>query len=279
MSVDGLVKGFLELPVQQRIYNVIMARIDSGQSVTEMIRLEPVIAARILRAANNTEKGLPHCVGSLGRAAAVLGDKKIARIIKSALIHAPDPSSMPIDHNLFWRHSLAVARGAEAIAKHLVRRESVDPDELYCAGLLHDIGRLWLCVRRPKEVAEALVESANSGRSLESCEDPQISHTAAAQALASRWQLPPAIISALANHHGPSAAGQFTKAASIVHMADIMAHITGLENVSGEGVPELSNEAAKAIGIPPETMRVIAYDVLAAQKELETRLGMSAERR
>ena len=274
MSVEGLANSFLELPVQPRIFGVISARIDAGHTAMEAIRLEPVIVARILRAANNPDTGLPKCVGSLSRAAAVLGEKKISRIVKSSQIRAPQISEFPIVYDHFWRHCVAVARGAEAIAKHLARRESVDPDELYCAGLLHDIGRLWLCVRRTEDVRDAVKESLGSGRSLDTCEEPHVSHTAAGQALASRWRLPPAICSALADHHNPAAAGHFAKIASIVHMADVMAHITGLENVSGETVPQLSNEAAELVGIPPETMRVIAYDVLAAQKELESKLGM-----
>src|SRR5690606_17201396 len=95
-------------------------------------------------------------VTSVERAVTVLGGQAIKTIALAASfgrlirVHAADSTSPARD---LWMHSLAVAAGARAIAEAAAL---ADVEEVFLAGLLHDIGFIVQLQYRPEGFAALL---------------------------------------------------------------------------------------------------------------------------
>ena len=106
----------------------------------------------------------------------------------------------------FWRHSLACALAARALA---INRSDPGPVEpFFVAGMLHDVGRLIMFARMPEASREALVRSSESGQPLRAVEKQLFGydHAAAGAALMQVWNLPHSLSEATHYHHQPSGA-------------------------------------------------------------------------
>ncbi len=66
-----------------------------------------------------------------------------------------------LDMTDFWRHAMANAAAAQALAPLVNRR--TDPEEAFIAGLMHDIGAYVLASAVPDEYAAILAEPAEIG--------------------------------------------------------------------------------------------------------------------
>ncbi len=117
------------------------AKIDD---LTRIIETEPTLAAKILRNVNSAAYSLPNKITSINRAVNILGFSTVRRIALAQLFY-----NKLIRHNpkqkfnqlFFWQHCLFVASLSRGIALEL---KHPDPDLVYTAGLIHDIGKIVL---------------------------------------------------------------------------------------------------------------------------------------
>ncbi|WP_305089027.1 HDOD domain-containing protein [Massilia sp. YIM B04103] len=190
--------------------------------LAERIALDQAIAAKALRLANSSFYGLAARVTSLQQAIAVLGVHSIRTLVTAVAMTGSlrVPPAAGFDLRAFWRHSLAAAAAARALA----RRQQQNPESAFTAGLLHDIGVPVLATSFPGEYAamEAWRRAhASSQREAEqACFG--FDHAAVGGALAGHWHFPPLIQEAVARHH--EAAWQERSLPLTVHLANLLAH-------------------------------------------------------
>lgn len=156
------------------------------------------LTARILRTANSSFFGQARTVGSVERATLVLGMAMVRSIAVSvAVFEAMGDRLSTVAVDLLWRHSLATGMAARVLA---VRTGLGDRDEAFTAGLLHDSGRMLLARRFP-DFYRGL--PANDAVPLDVAERSAlgVDHATAGGWLFDAWQLPPAIVAAVAQHH------------------------------------------------------------------------------
>ena len=191
-------------PLPRVLLRLLDAVEDEGVSVTtlsEVIAQDPVLASRVLTAANSAAfrrgKGIiriEDCVKVLGT--------RIVRTIATCLAvqHAfePLPRGLRADLTEFWRHSLLVAETARALAveAHLPR-----VDEAYLAGLLHDLGELMLLVGLPEYAG--LLAVCPDEATLPDLEQKLLGtdHAAVGAWLADQWNLDSLLADAILFHH------------------------------------------------------------------------------
>ncbi|PPC92046.1 MAG: hypothetical protein CTY34_01615 [Methylobacter sp.] len=112
--------------------------------LAKIIETEPALAAKVLRNVNSAAYCLPHKIASIKRAVNFLGFSAVRRSALDLLFY-----NKLINHQLkrefnllfFWQHCLFVAALSKRIADVLKHPE---PDLVYTAGLLHDIGKIVL---------------------------------------------------------------------------------------------------------------------------------------
>ena len=131
-------------PVLVRLSKITANPGSSAQQVADVVKLDPALTARIMRLANSAYVGIPRTIDSLKNAVVLLGQKRIYSLALTAgvLLSIKKRGNLPFSHKDFWRHSVAVGMIAESITKNLRRRDSIDNDQAFTAGLLHDIGKL-----------------------------------------------------------------------------------------------------------------------------------------
>lgn len=105
------------------------------------IESDPILCSQVLKLANSTLLGAMTKAQSLEQALPRLGERHLKLLLVEASSHQLFQSRNVRIRNNFrgvWNHCLAVALLARDVAK-LICHEA--PDEVYLAGLLHDIGK------------------------------------------------------------------------------------------------------------------------------------------
>ena len=185
--------------------------LNEGVSSTELGKLlsqDPALTAKILKVVNSASFGLRFPVSSTGYAITVLGLQRIRTLILSLSIFetlSRVDEGGPLDKTVFWRHSVASASGAKALA---VASGRSNPEEAYVAGLIHDIGMLLLDTLASDLYVRILEEGKQKGGdSFLELERLHLgtTHLEIGAELARQWNLPHALCAAIRYHQEPEA--------------------------------------------------------------------------
>ncbi|MFT4585695.1 MAG: HD-like signal output (HDOD) protein [Gammaproteobacteria bacterium] len=231
-EVAKLVNSLEKLPALPRVYQDMMTEMQqqnaSMRKVAEIIEQDGGIAAKILQLINSAYFGIGRDVTSIFETANLLGFDILQALVLSSSLAGQFPPDIDRyeDSEKLWAHGFETARLSKALAKRLTNRSSL-ADTAYCAGLLHDIGRLILATNYRQDYADVrdwarthkvqlpLVEIAHFG----------CNHGDVAAYLLGVWGLPYALVQAVAHHHDPTIDRHIDcPAIGIVHIANALAH-------------------------------------------------------
>jgi HD-like signal output (HDOD) protein len=208
----------MQRPVEQ--FNV--------QEVTDLLAQDKSLAAQCLQMANSPLFGPWQRVDTLRGAVVSLGFHRVSDIAMSCGVLNLLPSAREdLDPVVFWEHSL----GCALVCRHLARKLKLgDPGKAYLAGLLHDLGiivNLWVL---PKEFTTAYEIAKNEGIPLHEGEQRSLgfTHPESGRLLAERWDLAPNLIEVVAFHHAPEKASESPELVALVHVADLLCRMGGL---------------------------------------------------
>ena len=151
----------------------------------------------------------------------------------------------------FRIHAVAAQRAADRLAKEV---GFPDRDELLLSALLHDIGKLVLVHAYPG-YPEQVHRQARTPEERIHAERRElgVDHALVGGVLARRWGLPARLAAAIERHHSDEARGE----AAIVRLADMLAHYGHDQPVD----PSQLLKAARAVGLSPEQLRSIMYEL------------------
>ncbi|MDD2707137.1 MAG: HDOD domain-containing protein [Verrucomicrobiae bacterium] len=169
--------------------------------VAEIARLDPGITSRCLRLASSPVFG-GHIISTLEEALMLLGANEVRKVAASiVVIDSLKHMRVKINWELFWLHSLLVARLAERLAN--AYRET-DGRE-YMAGLLHDVGKLFIEYYFPQEFELVLMRAVNSRAGMYEAESRllDINHAEVTAMLCDKWNLNHELIGGIQFHHEP----------------------------------------------------------------------------
>ena len=156
VTLNEVVRDLEHLPTAPRVLPKLKMLLSDGntsmESVVEMVRLDPGIAARVLQFGNSAyfSHGL-RCY-TVDEAVYRIGYKQIYELVATAV--AEQVFNRPLvtyglDADTVWQNSIACALAAEELAGQL----RLDRKIAYTVGLLHSIGMLaidgWASRRRP----------------------------------------------------------------------------------------------------------------------------------
>ncbi|MDG5814326.1 HDOD domain-containing protein [Chitinispirillales bacterium ANBcel5] len=262
------------LPVTKYIVEMLEKRDLNREEILNALKLDPALAAQVIRLANSSVPNVGISVSSLKNAINLLGLERIFSLLEISLILGKkrEREKYPISIKRFWAHSLLVALISESIGKFLKRYQYIETDILFCAGLLHDIGKLVLCTNRPQELRKAVVASTN--KVFFHCEDCSCSHVSVGAFFAEKCFYPPDLCSVISSHHAPEESEGYVMLGEVVHIADNMAHVLGYGVVEKESVPEIKLEALKRVNLQGESLRVIASTALEHHKRIRLQVDM-----
>ena len=159
---------------------------------------------------------------------------------------------------IFWQHSLGVAHGSEIIARYAVGGpDDLDPESVFLAGLLHDLGLLVLESHYPKESAAAKHYADTKGVALclAELEVLHTDHGDLGALLAAHWTMPDSITVAIRSHHRfDQAPPEHRWNTAIIHLADHLVSQEAIADLREGSAAHFDNEALEVLGLSPDAL-------------------------
>lgn len=177
----------------------------SDRRLVEIIRSEPQLSARIVGLANSVAFSAPGArpVAAIDACLQRIGVRRAALLSAAALFgHAVSHRLSSKPAQALWLHALAVAHGAQEIAR---LRRIADLNSPYLLGLLHDLGYFLIEYARAGSL-DALVDTTlTEGIAQEEAELRLFGadHAELTRRLLEHWELPEELIEPIRLHHHP----------------------------------------------------------------------------
>jgi len=167
----------------------------------------------------------------------------------------------------FWHHSLYCGLTARILA-HRVRKS--DPEAVFTAGLLHDIGELVIFNLLPEQAKEAMLLVLDSGDELPVYQAERqtmgFDHAQVGGELARQWQLPPLLQDCIAYHHDIQQAQYCPRETAIVHIANVLALMAEVDTLDPDDVPSIDPQAWEMAEL--DAKETIESTIREAQEEI-----------
>ena len=200
----------------------------SAQRIAEIASQDPSLSAKLLQLSNSAYFGFSRKVFTVAEAVQLLG----VSVIQSLAMAVPIFSSFyrnkcpnfPIDQ--IWDHSAQTGALARRIFSHHLG-DSQLAEQAFCAGILHDLGKIILADCLPEQYSAVLKESHATRTPLVEVERKhfQATHAEVGAYLLALWELPIPLVEAVANHHHPHRCGtEEICLAGVIHIANALQH-------------------------------------------------------
>jgi len=260
--------------IAQEILSLPMASDNSNDILLKLIEKDPAISARIVGLSNSPLFGTSREIMSVHDAAAVLGINRIKMIAMSFAMVSSMSSNRGGTLNTIqlWEHSMSVAMAMDELSRAMPIEIRPPEEEIYLAGLLHDIGFLVLQYIDPdlsnRFHARLAAETSRSFNEIEA-EMLEISHSELGALLAKHWNLGETIVAVLRHHHSCNEVAPRTLPPLII-MTDLVERM--LPSFEGrEPVSETINtEGWNALGITTDKIPQTEAAILKRAAEITT---------
>jgi HD-like signal output (HDOD) protein len=227
---DTTLNGDSDSPTVPPIYSEVLKALESAEvthkQLGEIIGRDPALTSEVLRLTNSTHLGLPRNITDPGEAIKALGLEPVKALVMALQFLAEHsrvrPGYLSVDQ--IWLHSVNVGQ----IARDLVLFETKDrtlASQALIAGLLHDLGKVVLATNFDDLYGRVHSLARKQPVTLWDVEREMFgaSHGEIGACLLGMWNMPAAIVDAVALHHEPPLNGdqQLTPLAA-VHIANVL---------------------------------------------------------
>lgn len=228
-ELTGALNNLPSLPeLYLEIADALQSPTASAQRIAEIASKDPAVSAKLLQLANSAYFGFSRKVFSVAEAVQLLG----VSVIQSLAMAVPIFSSFCRDRctgfqiDSLWDHSAQTG----ALARRIFSQHTNDSylsEQAFCAGILHDLGKIILADGMPEVYSAVLKESRETQTPLFEVERKHLnaSHAEVGGYLLAIWGLPMPLIEGVANHHNPRrcSTGELCLA-GVVHIANALQH-------------------------------------------------------
>jgi len=206
-----------------RIINIINDPDSNTKDLRNIIETDPPLTTELLKLANSAFYGFPRTINEIREAIVCIGFETVRELAlnqKVCELFRKDEDINGYSRKSLWKHSVAVA----LCGKIIFRREFRERGEnIYAAGLLHDIGIIILDQFLHEIFVDILEISISEKNNLFNVESAALNynHTDIGKVLTENWNFPDEIVNAIAYHHEPDNAGdEYAKISSVIFIAD-----------------------------------------------------------
>lgn len=232
--------------------------------IARVVSHEPALTARLLRMVNSAWYGLPARVDTVRLAVGVVGVRTLHQLVLATSVATAFDR---IDNRLvdvadFWHHSLYCGIVARLLSRRLRLGES---EQVFVAGLLHDIGKLAIYHELPDQSEDLLSRLVDTDAPLFELERELLgfTHADVGEALLRRWALPAIYCETVSCHHDPERSRDYPEETALVHAANALSKKVepGYKvRRNSDDLPSLHPAAAKYVALTPELVEPLRVD-------------------
>ncbi len=224
ITLESLIAQGPELSSLPEVYLRVNEQLEddrsTAQEIGKTVQTDPAIATRILKMVNSAYYGMPNRVSTISQAVALLGRDRLKQIVIGSVLVSvfKDPKLESFSLQEFWQHSIKTA----IIAKQLANQHDdvSEPDALFIAGLLHDLGRLILASQLPIQFSQIDRHRRKLGLIGAEQQILGFDHAELAGALMTKWGLPELLVTCAQFHHDSSYSLNYANANRIIYVAN-----------------------------------------------------------
>ena len=271
----GSVGNLVTLPdVFVRINRLVEDPNSTMADIARVASQDPSFTIRLLRVANSSFYGFSSTIDTVQKAVSIIGTSQIRSLALTTSVASAFeglPNTLVSMEN-FWRHSLYCALAARILARQAGK---LDPDALFTAALLHDIGELVIFNRIPQQAKEALLLVLDSADELPIYQaERQImgfDHAQVGGELARQWKLPKMLEECIEYHHDIRSALHFPREPALVHIANVLALMAEVQTLNPDDVSPIDPIAWKIVGLNADevlqpTVHEVQEEIAEAEK-------------
>ena len=268
ISVETLVtriEYLLSLPDAATRLNELLTDPDATSAdIAEVVSLDPVLAARVLRVVNSASFGLRRKVDTISEAIVMIGTGELYSLVlatSAAQTFRNIPSKL-VDMESFWQHSVRAALVARGLAESSLGRHR---ERIFLSALMHDVGKLVLYHQLPV-ISTQILEAVHAGEAQDEAEAEAavlgFTHADVGALLLDHWNVPASLSIPVRFHHRYGDAPEFGTEAALVHLGSKVSHLMGRDRGAMEpAIPDLSPEAWTQAGCSPSDLDEVIIDV------------------
>jgi putative nucleotidyltransferase with HDIG domain len=224
--------------------------------IATIIAQDPVLAAKILKVVNSPIYGFPGRISSLTQALLLLG----LNVARGLLLGVSVLDIMQRSIVGLWEHSVGCAIAARIIAR---RKGLKDAEEVSVAGLLHDIGKVFLSLKFPDIYGDVIAQAGARAIFIAEAERESfgVTHAEVEAWIGRKWNFPQNLVEQMAYHHNPGLSKQYSFQTAIIHFSDILVKGRGFGFGGDNLVPSVNETAWQLLDLSDADIREILIEM------------------
>jgi len=205
-DLEQMVSGAADFPELPEVA-IQIARLTSDLSapvkdIASRIESDPILLKRMLTIVNSPFYGVSGPIAKVTDAVSLLGYKKVCNLAVGISVQAlfPPEKAHGFDYAKFWQSSIFAGVAAGIIASRIPGDQ---PADVFSAGLLQNVGVLFLIRNRPLDYGTAMGMSRGQNVPIAVAERESWGgdHAQVGAQLCKKWQLPRLMVEVIRHHH------------------------------------------------------------------------------
>ena len=284
VQVERCVKVIEAFPPLPFCLNKLLSTLEndfaSASDIARIISMDQALTANVLRLINSAYYGYSNRVSDITQAVVFLGINAVKSLTLGLAV-------MNIFHNatedagkvFYWEHSIGTALAGRMIMNKINPRLA---EEVFTAGLLHDVGKIVFLLSLEKEYVALYEQSCKDSYDLSRIEKENIGidHSYLGSTLARKWNFPIDLLNLIRYHHEPEILKQYDQKSllmtgCVLYMANWISKLQVLDRDMSECKSKKYYQIKSIFHIPDDVIENI-YSVLCEHiGELKTFFGIS----
>jgi putative nucleotidyltransferase with HDIG domain len=252
----------------------------TARDMHELIKTDPALSSRVLKVVNSAFYGLPGQIASVDRAIVLLGLSAVKNIAIAASVSRMFKGQQVgggFTAKDLWRHSVAVAVAGRLIAHRVGYAGAAD--EVFLAGLIHDLGILIERQAFPDKLTEVVERCMSGCGKFLDLENEIIGadHQAFGAGLTTKWKFPRTLRAVIGMHHEPERlSDELRTFGDIIRAADVICCDNKIGFHLTTSSDDLTDELLERVGVTREQLPELVEELNEGVEAAESSLGMSA---